>query len=366
MARAIQLARRGLYTTHPNPRVGCVLVKEQQVIAEGWHQIAGQGHAEVNALHMAGSEARGATAYVTLEPCSHHGKTPPCAKALMEAGVARVVSAMVDPNPLVSGRGHKMLEEQGIKTAWGLLEAQARALNPGFIKRMTSGRPWVWCKSASSLDGRTAMASGESHWITGPAARQDVQRLRARCEAIITGVQTILHDDPSYTVRPEQWPAGEWPESFEPIQPIRVVLDSRLSMPADSKILALPGQTWVVCARLDVSREKTLKEAGAQIFHVPDSTGSRVDLGQVLDLLGQHQVNEVLVEAGAELTGAFIGQGLVDEWWVYMAPSLLGDSARPLCRLPGMDTMTDKIGLRLKDIRQVGDDVRLRFGFAEE
>lgn len=370
MARAIQLAYRGLYTCHPNPRVGCVLVNNGKLVGEGWHQIAGQGHAEVNALQQAGDAAQGATAYVSLEPCSHFGKTPPCADALIQARVARVVSAIEDPNPKVAGSGHQKLLQAGIQVNFGLLETEAAAVNPGFIKRMQTGLPWVWLKSAMSVDGRTAMASGESQWITGSAARQDVQRLRARVEAIITGVATVIHDDPALTVRPESWSQSEslyhqWPTGFSPIQPLRVILDSQLRTPANAKLLSLPGQTWVVCARADRQAQMQLEAAGAKVLCLPDNNG-RVDLPALLRHLGQAEVNEVLVESGAITAGAFVSLGLVDEWWLYMAPALLGSGAKPVLQLPEITEMAEKRLLDLVDMRQIGNDIRLRYRFVKE
>ena len=369
MARAIRLAWRGLYSCHPNPRVGCVLVKDGEVVGEGWHEIAGEGHAEVNALRQAGESARGATAYVSLEPCSHFGKTPPCADGLIKAGVARVVSAMEDPNPHVAGSGHKKLMDAGIAVSCGLMEAEATAVNPGFIKRMQTGLPWVWMKSAMSADGRTAMANGESQWITGPEARQDVQRLRARVEAIIMGVDTVMLDDPSYTVRPDSWPASDavshqWPAGFTPIQPLRVVLDSRLRLLPTAKMLSLPGETWVVCADESHGQKAALEEAGANVICLPGKSGL-VDLEALLRHLGQADVNEVLVESGAVSAGAFVAAGLVDEWWLYMAPALLGSVARPVLDLP-LHSMAEKHLLDLKDVRQIGADIRMRYQFKKE
>lgn len=384
MAEAIRLAARGLYTTHPNPRVGCVLVKEGQIVGRGWHQVAGQGHAEVNALRQAGERARGATAYVSLEPCSHQGKTPPCANALIEAGVARVISAMQDPNPLVSGRGEQTLRDAGINAASGLMQADAEALNPGFIKRMTRQLPWVTVKSAMSVDGRTAMANGESQWITGPAARADVQRLRARSEAIITGVGTVLADDPSLTVRPSLWPQPQsgddecngwsWPQSFEPLQPIRVVLDSALRTPPQAQILKQAGATLIVCSQWQDERARALQEAGAEVVALPDQRADqsadesgvqRVDLQAVLALLAQREVNEVLVEAGSEVAGSFVQQGLADQWVCYMAPMLMGQSARPVLGLHGINSMSQAQPLQWLETRQIGPDLRLTFRFGE-
>lgn len=357
MARALQLAQQGLFTTDPNPRVGCVLVKEGQIVGEGAHLRAGEGHAEVNALRMAGDAAKGATAYVTLEPCSHYGRTPPCAKGLIEAGVSRVVSAMQDPNPLVAGRGLSMLSEAGIVSESGLLEAQARALNPGFIKRMETGRPFVRVKLAMSLDGRTAMRSGESQWITGPQARQDVQRLRARSSAIITGIGSILQDDSALTVR-----AAELADAtIDPTrlrQPLRVVLDTQGQLPASARILQQPGRTlWVTRGERDM--------AGAEVLEGQLAEG-RIDLAWLLAYLAKHEhANEVLVETGAELAGSFIKQGLVDELVVYLAPTLLGSHARPLAVLP-LEEMAQQQRLTLLDLRQLGDDLRLTYRFNQE
>lgn len=358
MARALELGARGLYTTDPNPRVGCVLVREGEVVGEGYHIRAGEGHAEVNALRMAGEQARGATAYVTLEPCSHHGKTPPCADALVQAGVARVVAAMVDPNPQVSGRGMGRLQDAGIAVGSGLLEAQARALNPGFIKRMESGLPYVRVKTAASLDGRTAMRSGESQWITGPAARSDVQRLRARSSAIITGVDSILQDDSALTVRAAELGLGD-AEMIAARQPLRVVLDSALRTPVTARILQQPGRTLLVCVSADHGRQEQLEAAGAEILCLASGIDGRVDLAALLrHLAAAEQCNEVLVETGATLAGAFMQAGLVDELVVYLATCLLGSDARPMYELPFSD-MAQKLRLKLTDSRMLGDDLRL-------
>jgi diaminohydroxyphosphoribosylaminopyrimidine deaminase/5-amino-6-(5-phosphoribosylamino)uracil reductase len=360
MARALQLAERGLYTTEPNPRVGCVLVRDGAVIAEGWHRRAGEGHAEVEALAAVNNQAQGATAYVTLEPCSHQGKTGPCCDALIKAGVSRVVAAMQDPNPLVAGRGFRRLEEAGVAVRQGVLEAQARALNPGFIKRMETGQPYVRIKLAMSVDGRTAMASGESQWITGAAARSDVQKLRARSSAIVTGVGTVLHDDPSMTVRAEQLGLFEGLVSEQldvadvtRRQPLRVVLDSAFQTPPTAKIVNQPGRTWIVGASRP---ERTIGDA--ELKCIANAAG-RVDLKGVLEALAASECNEVLVEAGAELSGAFLQAGLVDELVIYMAPKLLGDAARPLMALPGMDKMADQVNLQVTEMRSVGDDWRI-------
>jgi len=357
MARAIRLARQGLYTTAPNPRVGCVLVKEGEIVGEGFHLRAGEGHAEVNALAVAGDNARGATAYVTLEPCSHYGRTPPCSEALIKAGISRMVCAMVDPNPKVSGRGLKMLQDAGVEVASGLLESEAQALNPGFIKRMVSAMPLVRSKSAQSLDGRTAMQSGESQWITGAAARSDVQRLRARSSAIITGVDSILHDDSSLTLREAELGLDNAAEVVKR-QPLRVVVDSQLRMPTSARILTQPGRTLVATCSEDLSRQAALTEAGAEVVLLP-AQGGRVDLTALLKYLASEQeANEVLVEAGATLTGAFVAAGLLDEMVVYMAPTLLGSAARPLFELP-LDKMQQQHRLQLIDSRMLGQDLRL-------
>jgi len=350
MARALQLAERGLYTTAPNPSVGCVLVRDNEVVGEGWHMRAGGAHAEVNALSQAGEKARGATAYVSLEPCSHYGRTSPCSEALIKAGVKRVVAAMQDPNPLVAGKGMAQLHEAGIEVSDGLMRVQAEALNSGYIKRMRTGIPWVHCKLAMSLDGRTAMASGESKWITGTAARQQVHRLRARCSAIITGIGTVLADDPSLNVRlDEEAPDGGW------IQPVRVVLDPELKIPVNARLLQQDGRTIIVTANPDDQRIKPLQDCGAEVLHLPLAEG-RIDLAALIAYLGQEQMNEVLLETGATLSGAMLQAGLIDELKIYMAPHLMGGLARGLFDLPGLDKMDQRIDLHISDIRAVGAD----------
>jgi len=345
MARALRLAERGRFTTRPNPVVGCVIAHHDRVVGEGWHQRTGGPHAEVFALRQAGAEARGATAYVTLEPCAHHGRTPPCALALIEAGVARVVAAMRDPFPKVDGGGFALLREAGIEVAEGLMAAQARELNLGFLSRVERGRPWVRVKLAASLDGRTAMADGSSKWITGEAAREDVQRWRARAGAILTGAGTVLADDPQLTVRLAD---------TEVVPPLRVVLDARLRS--------------LECARVREGGAPTLylhdaavsapDAADAGFASVPGREG-RLDLGAVLALLAGRGINEVHTEAGAVLSGALLKAGLVDELLLYQAPILLGEQGRPL--LDGMDItrMDQQRRLRVVDQRQVGADLRL-------
>ncbi|QFY88373.1 bifunctional diaminohydroxyphosphoribosylaminopyrimidine deaminase/5-amino-6-(5-phosphoribosylamino)uracil reductase RibD [Magnetovirga frankeli] len=361
MARAIRLAELGLYTTDPNPRVGCVLVRDGQVVGEGFHRRAGEPHAERLALAQAGEWARGATAYVSLEPCSHFGRTPPCADGLIEAGVARVVAAMQDPNPLVAGQGLERLRQAGIQVESGLLEGQARALNPGFNKRMQQGLPWVRCKLAMSLDGRTAMASGESQWITGPEARQDVQRWRARSSAILTGSGTLLADDPSLNVRLSNEQLHQLGPDYPVRQPLRVLLDSHLRTPTSARLLGLPGETLILYADASTSQAQAqaeaLRRAGAVVRQVATSAQG-LDLEQSLRLLAQRGINEIWVEAGATLSGALLQAGLVDELILYMAPKLMGDAARGLLHLPGLERMAQCIPLEYADIRRVGRDLR--------
>ncbi len=358
MARAIRLARRGLYTTHPNPRVGCVLVRDGTIVGEGYHYRAGEPHAERHALAAAGARARGATAYVSLEPCCHHGRTPPCTQGLIEAGVARVVVATRDPNPLVAGAGMERLREAGIAVEQGVLDSEAASLNPGFIKRMTSGLPFVRCKMALSLDGRTAMASGESKWITSEAARLDVQRLRARSSALVTGVGTVLADDPRLNVR---LGAGDLPgvaaEADVP-QPVRVVLDSGLRMSDSAALLGLPGRTIVMCVEGDASRVRALEDRGARVVSMP-RTGDRVDLAAAFRYLAQQDLSEVLLETGPTLAGAALQRGLVDEIVLYVAPHLMGDGARGLFHLPGLTRMDQRRDLEIRDLRAVGRDWRV-------
>ena len=357
MARALRLAHRGLYTTHPNPRVGCILVRDGNIVGEGWHERAGEAHAEVNALRQAGPLARGATAYVTLEPCCHHGRTPPCTDALINAGINRVVAAMQDPNPLVAGKGMGRLGEAGMETVVGVMEAQARGLNPGYLQRMEFGRPFVRCKLAMSLDGRTAMASGESKWITGTEARQDVQRLRARSSAILTGIGTVLADDPSLNVRYDEMGEVEVGGS-DLIQPLRIVLDSALKMPVSACMLKQAGSTLVVTASSDQRRKKLVQDAGAEVEELPAGP-DRVDLHALMSALARRQINEVLIEAGAVLSGAMLCAGLIDELIVYLAPHLMGNQGRGLFNLPDLGQMAQRVPLHIQDIRAVGDDWRI-------
>ncbi|MCS4494177.1 MAG: bifunctional diaminohydroxyphosphoribosylaminopyrimidine deaminase/5-amino-6-(5-phosphoribosylamino)uracil reductase RibD [Pantoea ananatis] len=356
MARALELARRGRFTTTPNPNVGCVIVRDGQIVGEGWHQRAGEPHAEVHALRMAGDRARGATAYVTLEPCSHHGRTPPCCDALIAAGVTRVVAAMQDPNPQVAGRGLHRLHQAGIEVSHGLMMQEAEALNRGFLKRMRTGFPWIQLKLGASLDGRTAMASGESQWITSPAARRDVQRLRAQSSAILSSSATVLADNPSLTVRWSELDSESQRQvdEAELRQPVRVIVDSQNRVTPDHKLIEQLGETWLMRQQVD---DRHWPETVTQI-PVP-LRDSQLDLVALMMVLGQRQINSVWVEAGATLAGALIQAGLVDELIVYVAPKLLGNDARGLCQLAGLTQLADAPVFAFRDIRQVGDDVRL-------
>ena len=347
MARALELAERGLYTTTPNPRVGCVVVRDGAVAGEGWHERAGGPHAEVHALAQAGGRARGATAYVSLEPCVHQGRTGPCARALLEAGVGRVVAAMRDPNPVVSGRGLDELGRAGVEVADGLLADEARELNIGFVSRMTRGRPWVRLKVAASLDGRTALSNGRSQWITGEQARRDGHHWRARACAVLTGAGTVHDDDPRLTVR-------EVPTSR---QPLRVVVDSRLEMPPSAKILE-GGGTLVACAREDRAKIAALKARGADVVVMPNSAG-KVELPDLFRELARREVNEVHVEAGHRLNGSLVREGCVDELLVYLAAGLLGDKARGMFELPDLADLSGRRELAVRDVRMVGPDIRV-------
>jgi len=348
MAHALRLAEHGIYTTTPNPRVGCVIVKDGQVAGQGWHMRAGEPHAEVLALRRAGDAARGATAYVTLEPCSHHGRTPPCAEALVAAGVARVVAALPDPNPKVAGAGIARLQASGIAVDCGLLEAQARELNSGFISRMERGRPWLRLKIAASLDGATALQNGASQWITGESARRDVQHWRARSCAILTGIGTVLADDPQLNVR--ELDIGR--------QPLRVVVDSRLRLPSAAKILQ-GGRVLVACLDDNTPHGARLCDAGAELLALPGTNGM-VDLSALLQELARREINEVQVEAGATLNGALLQAKLVDELLFYFAPTLLGANARGMFDFPEFTAMNQRIDLDILSLDRIGNDLRLR------
>lgn len=361
MARALNLAERGLYTTAPNPRVGCVIAREGDVVGEGYHQRAGEPHAEVHALKAAGERASGATAYVTLEPCSHTGRTGPCAEALHAAGVRRVVVAMIDPNPQVSGRGIQRLRETGVEVEVGLLEDDARRLNPGFVSRMERQRPFVRLKMAMSLDGRTAMGSGESQWITGPQARRQVQQLRARSSAILSGVESVIMDNSRLTVRSSELGLVGADDDSVRRQPLRVILDTQLRLPLAAACLAAPGRTLIMTTVSGTTEKRTrLEEAGAEVQVLPAGEDGRVELSGMLAWLAEHeQVNELLVETGATLSGALLDAGLVDEMQLYMAPTLLGGDARGLFNLSGIAQMADQRQLTIHDIRAVGRDWRI-------
>lgn len=353
MARALELARRGHYTTHPNPRVGCVIVRDGQIVGEGWHIRAGEPHAEVHALRASGDKARGATAYVTLEPCSHHGRTPPCADALVNAGVARVVAAMQDPNPAVAGRGLQRLAQAGIATESGVLEGEARKLNEGFLKRMEQGLPFVRVKLAMSLDGRTAMESGESQWITGPAARSAVQRLRAQASVVLTGADTVLADNARLTVRADELGLdAEQTALVMSRPPLRVLVDGRLRVPLDAPFFKAGPALVATCMAVEEQYAN-----GPECMIVAGDDG-QVDLRRLLVALAARDVNEVLVEAGPRLAGAFARQGLVDEFQIFIAGKFLGSSARPLLDWP-LAQMKDAPQLKITEIRAVGDDWRV-------
>ena len=350
MAEALRLAERGLYSTDPNPRVGALLVKDGKVVGRGFHRKAGEAHAEVLALKEAGAAARGATLYVTLEPCAHQGKTPPCADAVVAAKVARVVGAMTDPNPQVAGKGFERLEAAGIAVAQGLMENEARALNPGFISRMTRGRPWVRSKLAVSLDGRTALADGESKWISGEASRQDVHRWRARSSAVLTGIGTLLKDDPTLNVRLE----GEW------LQPKKIVIDPNLSTPPGAKIFRQnPDAVFIATTVEDEEEHELLASAGASIQVFPEKSSGMMDMRLVLETLAELECNEVLVEAGAGMNGPLLAAGLIDELIVYMAPNVLGDTARGMFSLPPLTGMDQRREFEIIDVRKLGQDLRL-------
>ncbi|NIG62792.1 MAG: bifunctional diaminohydroxyphosphoribosylaminopyrimidine deaminase/5-amino-6-(5-phosphoribosylamino)uracil reductase RibD [Serratia symbiotica] len=357
MSRAFKLARMGRFTSAPNPNVGCVIVRDGAIVGEGYHLRAGEPHAEVHALRMAGEKARGATAYVTLEPCSHHGRTPPCADALIAAGVRRVVTAMQDPNPQVAGRGLYQLQQAGIEVCHVLMLAEAKALNPGFLKRMRTGFPYVQLKLAVSLDGRTAMASGESQWITSSQARQDVQHLRAQSAAILSTSATVLADDPALTVRWDELDAETqslYPqENFR--QPWRIILDSQNRVTPQHRVVQQPGSTWL--ARLKPDKQAWPQDIEQLIF---PAYGGGIDLVVMMMYLAKRQVNSIWVEAGAKLSGALLQAGLVDELILYLAPKLLGDDGRGLCHLPGLEQLADAPEFVFSEVRQIGPDLCLR------
>ena len=349
MTRALDLARRGLYSTDPNPRVGCVIAHGERIVGEGWHRYPGEPHAEIHALAEAGGDSAGGTVYLTLEPCRHTGRTGPCTRALVEARVARVVAAMRDPNPKVAGRGLAELAEAGIEVETGLLEAQARHLNRGFASRFERGRPWVRCKLAATLDGRTATATGESQWITGEAARADVHRLRAQSGAVLTGIGTLLADDPRLDARVE--------DADCLVPPMRVIVDSRLRTPPAARVFSAPGRV-LVATSMDASPAPALLEAGAEVLTLP-GTGGRVAPDALMSALAERGVNEVHTECGPTLAGTLLESGLVDEVVVYLAPALLGDAARGMFTLPMVAAMRDRVGLEITGVTRVGADLRI-------
>ena len=347
MAEALRLAENGLFTATPNPRVGCVIVRDGQAVGAGWHEKTGEPHAEVLALRAAGARARGATAYVSFEPCSHHGRTPPCVDALIDAGITRVVAAMQDPNPRVAGGGFARLRAAGIQVDSGLMQEEASALNIGFVSRMSRGRPWVRMKIAASLDGRTALANGRSQWITGPEARRDGHAWRARACALLTGVGTVVADDPQLNVR----------EVETARQPLRVVVDSRLQLPLSAKLFA-GGKVLIAAAVEDQPRIAALQDKGAEVVVLPNPLG-KVELAELMRELARRELNELHVEAGFKLNGSLLGEGLVDELLIYLAPSILGDGASGMFSLPELTDLAQKRLVQFTDVQTIGNDIRI-------
>ncbi len=358
MARALQLARKGVTTCHPNPAVGCVIVNHGEIMGEGWHDFAGHAHAEINALKQAGKSSVGATMYVTLEPCSHHGKTPPCVKSIIKSRISRAVIATEDPNPLVNRSGISELQGAGIDVTLGVGQAQAKTINRGFLKRITTGIPWVTLKIATSMDGKTAMADGESQWITSSPARKDAQQLRAAASGILTGIGSVLRDDPNMNVRLDGVQR----------QPLRIILDTNLSIPVDAKILSrqdgVIGDVLIVTANSEDSAAEIFQEGSVEIINCRTS-GGKIDLHAVMLELGQREMNTILLEAGARLSGSMLEQGLVDEIVVYMAPDLLGSDAMDMFTIPGLEQLADKLSLEYKDVTRVGRDLRLTLSVAK-
>jgi diaminohydroxyphosphoribosylaminopyrimidine deaminase / 5-amino-6-(5-phosphoribosylamino)uracil reductase len=347
MAQALALAERGLFTTTPNPRVGCVIVRDGTVVGAGWHERAGEPHAEAIALGEAGMRAAGSTVYVTLEPCCHHGRTPPCTDSLIAAKVARVVAACEDPNPLVAGQGLARLRAAGVDVCVGLLCDPARELNIGFVSRMTRGRPWVRMKIAATLDGKTALGNGRSQWITGPEARRDGHAYRARACALLTGIGTVRDDDPQLTVR----------DVATTRQPLRVLVDSRLEVPPSARILK-GGNVLIVAAVEDRVRVAALVAGGAEVLSIPNAAG-KVDLGELMAELARRGMNEIHVEAGFKLNGSLVTAGVVDELLIYLAPSLIGESGRGMFNLPALTDLARRVPLSIRDVRQIGTELRI-------
>jgi diaminohydroxyphosphoribosylaminopyrimidine deaminase/5-amino-6-(5-phosphoribosylamino)uracil reductase len=348
MSHAIKLARKGLYTTHPNPRVGCVVVKDGSIVGEAWHDRAGQPHAEVLALRQSGEAARGASVYVNLEPCCHQGRTPPCTGFLIDAGVTRVVAAMEDPNPQVAGGGIQNLRSAGIDVDVGVMRKEAERLNRGFLHRINTGRPWVTLKVAASMDGRTAMHSGESRWISGEAARKDVHHWRAQSSAVLTGSGTILADDPALTAR----------HVVTPRQPLRVIVDSNFVTPADARVARQPGSTLVATANKEFEYQDKV-DSSLEVVYLPAANGN-VDLLGLMENLSQREINDVLVEAGPILSGSMLKAGLVDEVLLYLAPKFLGTEARGMFSLPELQSLDKCMQFDVSDVRQFGTDLRVR------
>jgi len=347
MSQALQLAEKGLYSTSPNPRVGCVIVRDGKIAGSGWHVQTGQPHAEINALNIAGGAAQGATVYLTLEPCSHYGRTHPCAEALIRAKVAKVIIAMQDPNPLVAGKGASLLKQSGINVLVGLMGEWAKDLNVGFVSRMINNRPWVRMKIAASLDGKTALNNGVSQWITGEAARHDGHRFRARSCAVLTGIGTVLEDDPQLSVR--------FIETSR--QPLRIIIDSQLKIPTTAKVLRGEGEL-IFTTTDNKERISALKEAGARPIILPSEKG-KIDLAGLMQILADFEINELLVEAGNRLSSSFIREGLVDELIIYLAPHLIGNRAMGMLQLPELTDLSEKYNLKIKDLRMVGEDIRI-------
>ena len=347
MARTLELAGRGLYSTAPNPRVGCVVVADGMVIGMGWHEKAGMPHAEALALKAAGARARGATLYVNLEPCSHHGRTPPCVDAIIAAGVKRVVAAMEDPNPKVAGEGFARVRAAGIAVEHGLKEDEARELNVGFFARMTRGRPWMRMKIAASLDGRTALANGKSRWITGEAARADGHRWRARACAVLTGFGTVRDDDPRLDVRGVDTPR----------QPLKIVVDSKFETSPSARLLK-DGRTLVAGAVNDKKRIAALEAAGAEVVIIPNERG-KVELTKLTEELARRELNEIHVEAGTRLNGSLLQAGVVDELLVYLAPRIIGDSGRGMFHLPELTELSQTTALEIRGVERIGADLRI-------
>ncbi|MDO6637682.1 bifunctional diaminohydroxyphosphoribosylaminopyrimidine deaminase/5-amino-6-(5-phosphoribosylamino)uracil reductase RibD [Pseudoalteromonas carrageenovora] len=354
MARAIELAKKGRFTTTPNPNVGCVLVKNNQIIGEGFHQLAGQGHAEVNALAVAGEKAKGATAYVTLEPCSHYGRTPPCAEGLKAAGVVKVIAAMVDTNPQVAGKGLKILSDAGVEVAFGLLEQQARALNLGFFKRMEQGLPYVTCKMAASIDGKTALKNGQSKWITGSVARQDVQLYRAQSCAILTGADTVLVDDAKLNVRQNELPQP-LPTDLPLRQPVRVIIDSQNRLTPELALFSIENDIIIFTTKVDKSKQWPHFVRRIEVSEI----NAKVNLTEVLQQLAQLQINNVWLEAGATLAGKMSELNLIDEFVFYLAPKLMGCDAKSLVNFPELTSMQNTVHLTFNECVRIGDDLRI-------